>query len=38
MTEIDGDNDRYKNDRDMTGVLYGGVWENLSRKEHLYNY
>ena len=27
-----------KNDRDMTGVLYGGVWENLSWKEHLYNY
>ena len=26
MTEIDRDNDRYKNDKDMTGVLYGGVW------------
>ena len=25
MTEIDRDNDRYKNDRNMTGVLYGGV-------------
>ena len=26
MTEIDRDNDRYKNDRDMMGVLYRGVW------------
>ena len=36
MTEIDRDNDRYKNDRDMTGVLYGeyGKFE----LEHFYNY
>ena len=38
MTEIDRDNDRYKNDRDMTGVLCIGVQEILSWKEHLYNY
>ena len=25
MTAIDRDNDRYKNDRNMTEVLYGGV-------------
>ena len=26
MTEIDRDNDRYKNDKDITWVLYGRVW------------
>ena len=27
-----------KNDREMTGVLYGGSTEILSQKEHYYNY
>ena len=35
MTEIDRDNDRYKNDRDMTGVLCMGVQEIYARRNSL---